>query len=138
MAIKTTIKSLQNQQTFLKLLIFSFVTVMIWIAFSIFSSQQKPQISAELQKMAIPLSPNIDMDVISRIEQKKDYSDQELSNFVIYTLVQDKTGGQVITTSNGGPVPTTSSTAAPTAGQTTPTIPATAPEQSTSSSALTP
>ena len=104
MQIKTTLQSLNNQQTFLRLLIFSFVTVVLWVGFSIFSSQQKPQISEELQKMAVPLNPNLNLEVVSRIEQKKSYSDEELSNFTIFTVVQDKTGAQSITTLDGTPV----------------------------------
>ncbi len=130
MEMKTTLKSLNNQQTFLKLLIFSFVTVMIWIGFSIFSSQQKPQISEELQKMAIPLSPHIDMDVISRIEQKKSYTDAELENFTIFVVTTDRSGAQIISTKDGSPVnaqqtqqsQSTPAITSPASGLTTPAI----------------
>ncbi|CAN5288309.1 hypothetical protein BH10PAT2_BH10PAT2_0470 [soil metagenome] len=101
----TTLKSLNNQQNFLRILIFSVVTIMIWIAFSIFRTQQTPQISAELQKMALPLNPTINLDVINRIDQKKAYSDAELGNFPIYGVVQDKSGGQSITVINDQAIP---------------------------------
>jgi len=110
----TTLKSLNNQQNFLRILIFSVVTIMIWIAFTIFRTQQTTQISPELQKMALPLTPTIDMDVISRIDQKKSYSDQELSSFPVYGLVIDKTGQQTIQIINGqGAGQTTTTTATP-------------------------
>lgn len=89
-----TLEALRHQQIFLRILIFSIVTIMIWVGFTLFRSQQVVQIPAELQKMAIPLTPTIDLDVVTRIEQKKDYTDQELSNFPIYLLSNDKNGGQ--------------------------------------------
>lgn len=96
MAKKLTLQSLYSQQNFLRLLIFSFVTVVIWIGGSIVMSQQRPQISLELQQLALPLNPRIDLEVIGRIEQKKAYSDEELNRFPFYLLKQDNTGADSV------------------------------------------
>ncbi len=136
---KTTLKSLNNQQNFLRILIFSVVTIMIWIGFTIFRTQQTTQISPELQQMALPLTPTISLDVIDRIDQKKTYTDQELSSFPIYALQTDSSGAQSIsplktgaqTQASGGlqtllasPAPSPEATAEPTPSQTTETTPA--------------
>ncbi len=101
MPINASIKSLYNQQNFVRILIFSVVTVMIWIGFSIFRTQQTTQISAELQQMSLPLNPTINMDLINRIDAKKTYTDQELSLFPIYALTADRTGADTIAVING-------------------------------------
>jgi hypothetical protein len=86
------IKSLQQKQGFLRLLIFSLATVMVWVAFSLFLSQQQTGISPELQKLAKPLNPNIHLEVISQIQQKRAFSDADLQNFQILHVIHNPDG----------------------------------------------
>ncbi len=83
------LKNLRFKQQALALLIFSFVTVLIWIVVGIATSQREERISPELQALAKPLNPNINEKVLSAIEQKRRYSAAELARFPIYRIVSD-------------------------------------------------
>jgi hypothetical protein len=89
---------LKQKQAFLRILIFSLVTVIIWVGLSIFRTQQQTSVSSELQKLSEPLNPNINTTVLDRIEQKRVYSAEELTNFTIYRIVVDKNGKEEIVT----------------------------------------
>jgi hypothetical protein len=97
-----SLNNLQQKQTLLRILVFTLVTVVIWVALTIFRSQQKTGISPELQKLAEPLNPNIDIQVIERIEQKKAYTESELQSFPILKIIRNKEGEDQIV---GGSVP---------------------------------
>jgi len=97
--MKSRLSSLQHSQALLRILVFSFFTVIVWIGFTLFQSQQQTGISPDLQLMAVPLNPNIDTQVIDRIQQKHFYTDQELSNFPIFRVVVDQGGVEHIVTS---------------------------------------
>ena len=90
--MKTQLSHLQQKQTFLKIFIFTFVTVMIWVGLTLFRTQQRPGITPLQQKMAEPLNPNINAEVFDLVEQKKFYSPEELTDFPIYALVTVKGG----------------------------------------------
>lgn len=89
--------NLQQKQTLLRILVFTLVTVVIWVALTIFRSQQKTGIAPELLKLAEPLNPNIDVSVIERIEQKKAYSEADLQNFTILKIIRNQEGEDQIT-----------------------------------------
>jgi hypothetical protein len=63
------------------------VAVLIWTAVSIFTSQRKVKIDAELTDLAKPIVPRLDAEVFSMIEQKRQLSDEELSSFPIYVYL---------------------------------------------------
>lgn len=94
--MKNQISSLHQRQTLLKIMIFTLVTAVIWVGLTLFRTQQRTEISQELIKLAEPLNPNINLSVITRIEEKKGYSDQELSDFPIYSIVTDGANGEKI------------------------------------------
>jgi hypothetical protein len=96
-----TINNLKHRQAYLRIGIFSLVTVMIWVGYSIYHSQQQTVVSQDLQKHALPLNPNIDTTIVDRIENKKTYSEAELSNFTIYRRVQTSDGKDEIVTNTG-------------------------------------
>lgn len=96
---KTGLQKLQQNQAFLRALIFALVTIIIWVGFSIFHTQQTSGIPQELQDLAIPINPNIDESVIKRIEAKRTFSPSELSNFPINRLVL-KNGNEVVVRGN--------------------------------------
>lgn len=90
--MKTQLTSLQRNQTFLKILIFTLVTVIIWVGMTLFSTQRSTEISPELIKLSEPLNPNINLTVIEQVEQKRSFSPEELADFPIYSLSISKTG----------------------------------------------
>lgn len=110
--MNSPIHPLEQKQTILKIAIFSFFTIVVWIGFSVFESQQKTGIDPALLKLAIPLNPVINIDVINQIQQKRSYSDSELSQFTISKIVIDQNGNQVAATP--APSATASATPAPT------------------------
>ncbi|MDH5533377.1 MAG: hypothetical protein OEX81_03055 [Candidatus Pacebacteria bacterium] len=89
---KKKLSNLKIKQQALYVLIFSFVTVLIWISGSLFKSQRKSGISPDLLELATPLSPTINIELINRIEQSSNYSDQELASFQIYKIIKSKDG----------------------------------------------
>jgi hypothetical protein len=92
------ISGLQHRQTLLRIFMFSFVTVIVWIGFNLFQSQSKTEISPELLKLAEPLNPNIDLEAVGRIKLKKTYTDEDLQNFTIYRAVTTREGEKIVTT----------------------------------------
>ncbi len=98
MSYKEQFKKLRRQKYFLAMLIFTLVAVILWIMASLTSSQRKLGISAELKVLAKPLNPQLNRDVIARLEAKKKYTLSELAEFPIFILVKldDGSGFQVI------------------------------------------
>lgn len=90
--MKTQLTSLQRNQTFLKILIFTLVTVIIWVGMTLFRTQRSTEISPELIKLSEPLNPNINLTIVERVEQKRSLSPEELADFPIYSLFVSKTG----------------------------------------------
>ncbi len=93
-----TLDTLKHKQWMLRILVFTLVTVMVWMGLSLFRSQQRTIISEDLQKLAIPLNPNIDVSVIERIEQKRAFTPEELTGFPIYRVIKTPTGEEQIVT----------------------------------------
>lgn len=90
--MKTQLSTLQRNQTFLKILIFTLVTVIIWVGMTLFRTQRSTEISPELIRLSEPLNPNINLAVIERIEQKRSFTPEELADFPIYSLFVSRTG----------------------------------------------
>lgn len=89
---KNKLSNLKIKQQALYVMIFSFVTVLIWISGSLFKSQRKTGIAPDLLELATPLSPTINIDLIDSIEESVNYSDQALANFQIYRIIKSKDG----------------------------------------------
>lgn len=100
--MKTQLSSLQHKQTFLRIMIFTLVTVMIWVGITLFSTQRETGIKPELLILAESLNPNINTQVIERVEQKRYFSPEELADFPIYTYVVSRTGEESIVVVNAG------------------------------------
>lgn len=108
-AFQRELNNLQHRQQLLYILLFSFATVIVWIGVSLLSSQQDTGIPPEIQLLATPLNPTINLDVLTDIRNKRAYTDDELRSFPIYKIVSDRQGGgtQVIDISQPTPVETT-------------------------------
>lgn len=95
------IASLKQKQGLLRILIFSLVTIMIWVGFSIFHSQNTTAISPDLLKLAEPLNPNINVDALQRIEQKRSFGPNDLANFPINRIVVQTDGTEQVVRGTG-------------------------------------
>lgn len=91
---KNTLEKLKHQQQILAILVFAFIAVFIWTGTSLLSSQKTTGISQELQKMAQPLTPNLDQDILQRLQQKISFSKSQLRDFPIYMIYKDKKQGE--------------------------------------------
>lgn len=89
------LQNLRQRRELLIILLFLFVITIFWIGLGIFSSQQKSGISAEQLRLAQPLSPNLDVGVIEKLERKNIYTESELNDFPIF-VVTDNQGRAVL------------------------------------------
>lgn len=64
--------------------------ILVWITATLVTSQRTAQIEPELLEMARPLTPNLDIEAIERLENKTSFGEQELANFQIYKLLTDR------------------------------------------------
>ncbi|MCB9813386.1 MAG: hypothetical protein H6772_03190 [Pseudomonadales bacterium] len=90
--IKKDFQQLKTNKQFLVILILLFVSAFFWIVISLISSQTNDEVSSELTLLAKPLVPNINKEVLSEIQAKYSYSDEELSSFVIYKILVTRDG----------------------------------------------
>lgn len=84
---QSILTKLYRQQRLLQIGVFSLVTVMIWMGFGLLRSQRTTSITKELRDLALPLTPDIDTQVLQEIQQKRAYSENELSDFPIYKII---------------------------------------------------
>lgn len=92
MKTEKKLSGLRIKQQVLYVLIFSFVTVTIWIGGSLFRSQKKSGIAPDLLELAKPLNPAINTFILDEIEARPSYTDEELSYFQIYKIIRSKDG----------------------------------------------
>lgn len=86
---QNTIKKLKNRQQWLVFLIFTLVTVLMWSVIGLVTSQKNSGVETELLKLAQPLTPYIDREVITALEKKVVYSQSALNDFPIYRLPEN-------------------------------------------------
>lgn len=86
--IEYELKTLHYKQQLLAILIFSLVCVGLWVIVSVARSQQTTKIDPELQRLARPLNPNINESVLQQLEQKRQFTENELRTFPIYRIVE--------------------------------------------------
>ncbi len=95
--LEQALEQLNKERQMLAILIFAFVSVLVWIAVSFASSQKSTRVSAELQAKAQPLTPNLNREVLEEIAQKKSFSESELANFPIKIRhIDGSSGGESI------------------------------------------
>lgn len=82
--IQAEFKALQDNQKVLTIMIFSLITVVVWVILSLVRSQRSETIDPELTALSQPLNPSINTEVLTEIEQKRAYSEAELRDFPIY------------------------------------------------------
>lgn len=90
--IRQEIASLRHNQYFLAFMVLLFVSIIVWTSVSIFTSQKETKVSPKLQQLAKPLTPTIKSEIISELEGKRAYSDEELAAFPIYKIIVSQDG----------------------------------------------
>jgi len=91
------LEGLRRREGLFRIFIFSLVTVMFWIGFSIFFSQKKTKVAVDTLKFTQPLNPNINRDALQDAALRTRYSDAELQTFPVYDrLVTEKEGSQLV------------------------------------------
>lgn len=89
---KKQLTKLKIRQQVLYILIFSFVTVVVWVGVSLFSSQKKTGIAPDLLLLSKSLNPTINTEFVSEIERKRSFGEEELFNFPVYVFTRSADG----------------------------------------------
>lgn len=105
---KETLEKIKHQQQILAMLIFALVATIIWIGAGLFTSQQKTNVGQDLLKLAKPLTPSINQEVIQRLRQKKVFLESQLQDFPIYTTRKNQGQAEQIVEIGTEPEPTPS------------------------------
>ncbi|MBD3279432.1 MAG: hypothetical protein GF390_01840 [Candidatus Pacebacteria bacterium] len=83
---------LKSNRQLLFTLMFLLVIVVIWTMVSLFTSQKRVGISKELRTLAKPLNPNLNQEVLGKLENKRSFTETELAEFPIYKIISTKDG----------------------------------------------
>ena len=92
------LSNLKQNQYILYILIFTLVTIVVWVGLNLVRSQKTSQISPELKKLAEPLNPNLNPKILDELQLKRDYTDSELRDFPVYSLIVEKNGSTRVVT----------------------------------------
>lgn len=91
-SFRADLAQLRHNQQFLAIAIMFLVSVLFWVGFEIFESQQITTITPQQIKLAEPLNPVLDIAVVDALENKPYFAESDLSNFTIYKLVSFEQG----------------------------------------------
>jgi hypothetical protein len=86
-SFRADLAMLRTNQQFLAIAILFLVSVIVWVGYGLITSQQVVNISAEQKMLAQPLTPTLDISVVSELEQKPYFEPSVLNDFTIYKLV---------------------------------------------------
>lgn len=90
--------SLLHRQQLLYVMVFTFMTVVIWVGISVATSQKTTQIDPNLKKLALPLNPSLNIQVIGALEEKQTFDQAELASFPIYKIILNRDGSEQVVT----------------------------------------
>ncbi len=88
-SLTSQLQKLQKNRQFMAILVLLFVCVLFWTAVTLITSQRTTKVDASLIKLAQPLSPTLNGELLDVVEQKRKYTAEELSQFTIYKIVSD-------------------------------------------------
>ncbi len=77
-------------------LIFALAAAFVWIFVSIFSTQGAAGVSPEMKKMAEPLNPTLNTDVLDRLESRRYFTQQDLQRFPVYAIIENEDTGAIL------------------------------------------
>ena len=72
------------------------VVAVVWTLVSIFSAADESEITTRAAKVSAPLNTTFDESVFSSLESKPFYDDQQLTEFPINVLLQDRSGNFIV------------------------------------------
>lgn len=93
---KQQLNKLRTKKKLFVALIFALAAVLIWIFVSIFATQGASGISPEMRKLAQPLTPTLNKNLLDKIGQKRHLTSQDLERFPIFALIKVDGGGYTI------------------------------------------
>jgi hypothetical protein len=89
-AVKKQFAILKHKRQMLTILVLLFICVIGWVVVSLFAAQQKTKIDSKLLKYAQPLTANLDLATLNSLEEKRSFTEAELSNFPIFRVFTDQ------------------------------------------------
>lgn len=116
-AVKKQFAILKHKRQMLTILVLLFICVIGWVVVSLFAAQQKTKIDNKLLKYAQPLTANLDLATLNSLEEKRSFTEAELSNFPIFRVFTDPRTREekIISIDQPLPTPTPRATVRPTA-----------------------
>lgn len=83
---------LRRRQDLLYILMFSLVTIIIWVGVTLFRPDTSQRVDPRLQELALPLNPNLDTTTLDLVSESPYFAPEDLNDFPIFTiLVEDQT-----------------------------------------------
>lgn len=95
-AISANLRSLRQNRVYLLIFILLLVSALIWVLITIMEAGDESVVTAEAQKYATPINPNLDVAVFATVESKRSFSEAELETFSINRLVKDRSGNYIV------------------------------------------
>ncbi len=86
------LEKLKSEKKLLLALIFAMVAVFLWVVVSLVSTKGQQVISPELMKLAEPLVPTLDQNVLENLENRAYIQPDQMEDFPIYALVELRMG----------------------------------------------
>lgn len=80
---------LYQRQGLLFILIFSLVTIAVWIVITLVLAQGRPQITPQQQRLATPLTPNLDEAILQQLTTRQTNIPDDVNDFPIYVIYID-------------------------------------------------
>lgn len=90
--IAQQIEKLQKNYAIMVGLILLFVVAVVWMIVSIVQVEDTSDLTKRAQKNTTQLNPNLDRTTLELVANKHYYSEEELTNFPIFVLIEDKDG----------------------------------------------
>lgn len=86
------LEKIKSEKKLLLTLVFAMVALFLWVVVSLISTRGQQVISPELSKLAEPLVPTLDQNVLEKLENKSYIEPDQLESFPIYALVETSGG----------------------------------------------
>lgn len=111
------LNKLRTSQQILTILVLLFICMVFWIIVSLFSSQNSSKITPDMTEKAAQFSPTLSTQVMDGLQNKRVFTDEELSNFPIYVIQKDTNDQteRIVELKSGQPAPGTTTTQQPVA-----------------------
>jgi hypothetical protein len=100
------LEALRRREGLFRVFVFTLVTSLFWIGFSIFQAQQNTKVTVDIRKHTEPLNPNINQEVLDELATRRKYTPEELQIFPLYERVVDDDGISTLQIAGTQPVVT--------------------------------